>query len=115
MELQEQVVRLEEREPYVHQEAEPEEVERNDSEKDEVNGVNEELEQLRKINNELEEKLQSLLGEYAVLKQDNEIIKTKARQMLIEKDKELDKLKGIQRDQEEETQLRQSEKSETED
>ena len=35
----------------------------------------------------------ALMNEYAVLKSDNEITKTKARQMLIQKDEEINKLK----------------------
>jgi hypothetical protein len=35
-----------------------------------------------------------LLGEYAVMKSDCEIVKTKARQLLIEKDKEIQKIKA---------------------
>lgn len=45
-------------------------------------------------NAELEQKLQMLLGEYAVMKSDCEIVKTKARQLLIEKDKEIAKIKA---------------------
>ena len=36
------------------------------------------------------------MNEYAVLKSDNEITKTKARQMLIQKDEEINKLKSKQ-------------------
>lgn len=46
----------------------------------------EEKEKLCSRNAELEQKLQSLLGEYAIMKSDCEIVKTKARSLLIEKD-----------------------------
>ena len=54
----------------------------------------EENERLQDKNHELEQRLQQVLGEYAVLKQDCEIIKNKARQLLIEKDKEIGKIKA---------------------
>lgn len=54
----------------------------------------EENERLTERNAELEQKLQMLLGEYAVMKSDCEIVKTKARQLLIEKDKEIAKIKA---------------------
>lgn len=49
----------------------------------------EENERLADRNSELEHKLQMLLSEYAVMKTDSELIKTKARQLLIDKDKEI--------------------------
>lgn len=57
----------------------------------------EENQRLTDRNVELEQKLQMLLGEYAVMKSDSELIKSKARQLLIEKDKEIDRLKTLKR------------------
>lgn len=48
-------------------------------------------------NAELENKLQMVLGEYAVMATDMELIKTKARQLLVEKDKEIERLKSQKR------------------
>lgn len=53
----------------------------------------EENERLADRNRELEERLSQLLGEYAVMKQDSELIKSKARQLLIDKDAEIEKIK----------------------
>ena len=54
----------------------------------------EELEQLRQTNNQLLEKLQSITNEFAVMKSDAEIVKQKARQMLIDKDEELERMRS---------------------
>ena len=54
----------------------------------------EELEQLRQTNYQLLEKLQSITNEFAVMKSDAEIVKQKARQMLIDKDEELERMRS---------------------
>ena len=54
----------------------------------------EELEQLRLTNGQLLEKLQSITNEFAVMKSDAEIVKQKARQMLIQKDEELERMRA---------------------
>ena len=56
----------------------------------------EEVERSRELQKVLELKLQQLTNEYAVLKSDNEITKTKAREMLIKKDDEINRLKKKQ-------------------
>lgn len=53
-----------------------------------------ENEMLKAQNSELLEKLQAITNEFAVVKSDAEIIKQKARQMLIEKDQELERMRG---------------------
>ena len=54
---------------------------------------NEEMEQTQAQNSELLVKLQAITNEFAVVKSDSEIIKQKARQMLIEKDEELERMR----------------------
>ena len=54
----------------------------------------EELDQLRLTNGQLLEKLQSITNEFAVMKSDAEIVKQKARQMLIQKDEELERMRA---------------------
>lgn len=53
----------------------------------------EEYEQLRAQNAELLSKLQQITNEFAVMKSDAEIVKQKARQMLIDKDEELERMR----------------------
>ena len=48
---------------------------------------------MRTQNGELLFKLQAITNEFAVMKSDAEIIKQKARQMLIDKDKELERMR----------------------
>jgi uncharacterized protein (UPF0335 family) len=54
----------------------------------------EEIERLNEQNRDMSDRFQRLFGEYTIMKSDCEIIKTKARQLLIEKDKEIEKLKS---------------------
>lgn len=56
---------------------------------------NEEVRELRERNSEVEQKINALTSECAVLQSDSEIIKTKARQMLVEKEEEINRLKGL--------------------
>ena len=63
--------------------------------------VNEQMEQkesenvlLKAQNSELLQKLQAITNEFAVVKSDAEIVKQKARQMLIDKDQELERMRG---------------------
>lgn len=51
------------------------------------------MEHTKAQNSELLAKLQAITNEFAVVKSDSEIIKQKARQMLIEKDEELERLR----------------------
>ena len=53
----------------------------------------EEVVQLREQNAELLSKLQGITNEFAVMKSDAEIVKQKARQMLIDKDEELERMR----------------------
>lgn len=73
----------------------------------------EERERILARNTELEQKLQSLLGEYAVMKSDCEIVKTKARSLLIEKDQEIEKIRArrFSKDENEESKDMRSPKS----
>ena len=49
----------------------------------------------------MEQKLKTLISEYAQVRAENESVKLKARQMLIEKDKEIKKIKGMAPEQDE--------------
>jgi predicted ATP-dependent Lon-type protease len=49
---------------------------------------------LEEHNDELQQKLDKLLNEHYVLKQENEVIKSKARKMLEDKDSQIERLKG---------------------
>jgi hypothetical protein len=47
------------------------------------------------LNQELDSKLKTLISEYAQIRAENESVKLKARQMLVDKDKEIKKIKGM--------------------
>ena len=49
---------------------------------------------MKELNQDLFKKLQAITNEFAVMKSDAEIVKQRARQMLIDKDDELDRMRS---------------------